>query len=49
MSEVISFFFDIQRQAWTLVVNNWIIAIFVLISLVNLVITVINNTTGNNG
>lgn len=49
MTEVINFFFDVQRQVWSLVVNNWIIAIFVLISLFNLIITIINNTRGNNG
>ena len=49
MTEVISFFFDVQREVWSLVVNNWIIAIFVLISILNLVITIVNNTRGNNG
>ena len=49
MTEVIAFFFDVQGEVWTLVVNNWIIAIFVLISILNLVITIVNNTRGNNG
>lgn len=49
MTEVIEFFFDVQREIWTLTINNWIIAIFVLMSLINLVITIINNTKGNNG
>lgn len=49
MTEVINFFFDVQRQTWTLIINNWIIAIFILMSLINLVITIINNTKGNNG
>ena len=49
MTEVIGFFFDVQREVWSLVVNNWIIAIFVLISILNLVITIVNNTRGNNG
>lgn len=49
MTEVINFFFDVQGQVWTLVVNNWIIAIFILINIFNLIITIINNTRGNNG
>lgn len=49
MTEVINFFFDVQRQVWTLVVNNWIIAIFVLLNVISLVITIVNNTKGNNG
>jgi len=49
MTEVINFFFDVQRQVWTLVVSNWVIAIFVLISIINLVITVVNNTRGSQG
>lgn len=49
MSDVISFFFDIQRSLWTLIVSNWIIAIFTLINVIALVITIINNTRGNNG
>ena len=49
MTEVITFFFDVQRQVWSLVVSNWIIAIFVLISIINLVITIVNNTRGSQG
>lgn len=49
MTEVISFFFDIQKNVWSLVVNNWVIAIFVLINVLGLVITLINSTKSNNG
>lgn len=49
MSDVITFFFNILGGVWTLITSHWIIGVFVLISVINMIISAINMTSKDNG
>lgn len=46
MTDVISFWVSITSDLWTLIVQHWLLSISVLITVLNMVITVVNNTRG---
>lgn len=45
MTDVIYFWLSVTGQLWTLIVSNWMFSISVLLLLINLVITIVNNSS----
>lgn len=48
MTDVISFWVSISNNLWALILQHWLLSISVLLSLINLVITIINNSSKGN-
>lgn len=48
MNDVINFWVSISTDLWSLILQHWLLSISVLLSLVNLVITIVNNSSKGN-
>lgn len=47
MSDVITFFFSLLAGIWNLIISNWILSVFVLITVFNMIISIVNMTSKN--
>lgn len=49
MTDVINFWVSTTSSMWTLILQHWLLSISVLLSLINLVVTIVNNSSKSNG
>ncbi len=47
MADIISFYFDILRMAWSLIIQYWFLSAAVLLAVFRGIISTVNNTKGN--
>lgn len=47
MSDVISFWSNINIQLWSLIVSHWILSISVLITVIGYIVSLVNNSRGS--
>lgn len=48
MTDVISFWVSTTQSMWALILQHWLLSISVLLSLINLVVTIVNNSSKSN-
>lgn len=49
MTDVIDFWVSTTSSMWALILQHWLLSISVLLSLINLVVTIVNNSSKSNG
>lgn len=49
MTDVINFWVSTTTSMWSLIIQHWPLSISVLLSLLNLVVTIVNNSSKSNG